>query len=1161
MSIKDTYNLDELDKKSIIYELLERELQFKEALIYDSVCVFEVNLTTDTFESMLNKDNEMMGEQLGFLGLSFPCSYSELKEKCDQFVYWSRFDEKNNPTRENLINRFENDDRCITYQFWIKLFDGRRHFMKTLYLLTKDAQTGDINALIVIKDKTEEKRNDEKRDRELFIASYIDPCTGGWNRTYFDREAEKKIKAGEPGQYTFVTCDISAFALINDMVGIEVGNVLLSHVYKSLDKCIKSEDLICRHTNDIFNILVSNDTLKIYDKKHWSTLIELLCDLRNVPGLEAMHEKNIDHIRVKFGAYKIMDPNESIILIRDKANSAKKSEFVEQVSPHVTLGLYSSFEMKKKEKEYNISRKMEKALASGEFEAWLQPKLNLKNGCITGAEALVRWNDSEVGLIPPMEFIPVMEKNGFVTEVDMYVFEQCCRALRNWIDKGYNPIRISSNFSRLHLQNENFVEDLLEITRKYDVSPCYLEIEITETIVFSDIKQAKRIDNQLKNAGFLFSIDDFGSGYSSLNMLSELNVDIIKLDRSFFGDSFFPDANRQYVIESLIELGQNLGTEVIVEGVENEAQLQFLCRSGCDMAQGYAISKPICLKEFEEKYVAEEYCWAGIKELANYLHIKSENERLVYENFNAIETQSALSGIGRFVCYFDIASRTLTIPESYSKRYSIPIVINDISNIKDKDLERFLGQSETSYDEFRAFFNEIAEGKTPNGEAEFQIYASEEKYYWEHIVYALVYGEDQKPLHAVIIVDDTTERHVRELEEKYSNVLVADALKRAETANQVKHDFLTRMSHDIRTPLNGIIGMTEIAKKKKDDPEQILNCLEKINVSSNRLVGIVNSILDVKYFDADSFVKSTEIIDSRVLFNDLMGYASALASDNNIEFKFLSMPNEHPLIYADAVHFRQVLVNIINNAIKYTPSGGLVSIEESNQFNEDTEMTTITYAISDTGIGMSKEFLRDVYEPFSRERLTKQTDFDGVGLGLTIAKQLVDFMNGDIKIESQLDKGTTVIVSVAFKTVDSEKKYEIQDSDASKDISGMKILIAEDNELNLEIITTILEENNATFVTAINGQEAVDRFKESQINSFDAILMDIMMPEMDGLEATRVIRALDREDAKTVPIIAMTANIFAEDVNSSFDAGMNEHLSKPVEIENLLSRLHYYYKK
>lgn len=1161
MTTDNRNNNNDKEKNELIKDLLERELQFKEALIYDSVGIFEVNVTNDRFQSIVNENSSIMSKQLNFLGLKLPCKYSEFIEKCDQYIDWSDFDVKERPTKDYLIDCYNNNDRCLNVHFWIRMFDGKMHYMRSLCLLSKDVQTGEINSLIVIKDKTEEKRNEEKRDRELFIASYIDPVTGGWNRTYFDREASKRIKAGKPGRYSFVTVDIGGFALINDMFGIEIGDRLLSLVYKNLDKYTAYDDLLCRHTNDIFNMLISNETSSLYDKKHWATLLELVCDIRDVPGLEPLVEKNIDFIRIKLGIYKIQDVNESIILIRDKANSAKKSEYAEQTSPHVSVGLYSAYEMAKKEKEYRISRKMEKALKAGEFEAWLQPKLNLKNGCITGAEALVRWNDPEDGLIPPMEFIPVMEKNGFVTSVDFYIFEQCCKALREWMDKGYNPIRISSNFSRLHLQNDHFVEDLLEITRRYDVSPCYLEIELTETIVFSDIKQAKRIDNQLKNAGFLFAIDDFGSGYSSLNMLSELGVDIIKLDRSFFGDSFFPDANRQYVIESMIELGQNLGTEVICEGVENEAQLQFLCRSGCDMAQGYAISKPVSIKDFEEKYVAEEYCWAGIKELADYLQIKAENERLVYENFNAIETQSALSGIGRFVCYFDIASKTLTIPESYSKRYSLPIVINDIENIDDSVLEKYLGPSETSYEDFKSFFAEIAEGKTPNGEAEFQIYVSEDKYYWEHFVYALVYGEDQKPLHAVIIVDDTTERHVRELEEKYSNVLVADALKRAETANQVKHDFLTRMSHDIRTPLNGIIGMTEIAKKKKDDPAEILNCLEKINLSSNRLVGIVNSILDVKYFDADSFVKSTEIIDARTLFNDLMGYGSALASDNNIEFKFKTMPNEHPLIYADAVHFRQVLVNILNNAIKYTPSGGVVTVEESNTYNEDTEMSTITYSISDTGIGMSKEFLDDVFEPFSRERLTKQTDFDGVGLGLTIAKQLVDFMNGNIEINSELDKGTKVNVSVSFKTVESEKKYDEQDSDMKKDITGMKILVAEDNELNLEIITTILNDSNAIITTTTNGLEAVNAFKESAENYFDAILMDIMMPEMDGLEATKAIRSLNRNDAKTVPIIAMTANIFAEDVNSAFEAGMNEHLAKPVEIDNLLGRLHFYFKK
>lgn len=1005
------------------------------------------------------------------------------------------------------------------------------------------------------------KTNESNEKNELFNVYYIDPITKGWNRTYFDNKASELIKNSPSGTYSFVTCDISGFALINDLFGIETGNAVLRHLQKVFEKYTSDYDLVSRHTNDIFNLLINNSTRTIKEKANWAPLFEVLADIRNVPELKIMQESNMNYLNIKIGVYEIDNPTEDIILIRDKANIAKKSKHVKQTSPHITIGFYSDYELKEKEKEEYISRQMTLGLANGEFETWLQPKLNLSNGCVTGAEALVRWNDPKVGLVPPMEFIPVMEKSGFVKKVDFFIFEECCKILRKWIDSGKNPIRISSNFSRLHLNNDHFVEDLLEITSKYNVSPCYFEIELTETIVFEDLKNFVNVNKSLRNAGFLFAIDDFGSGYSSLNMLSELDVDIIKLDRSFFGDEYFPNQNRQNVIESMVHLGKELGCEIIIEGVENEAQLEFVCRIGCNMAQGYVTSKPIPINEFEEKYIHNDFCKESIKELANYLASKRESDRLLLANFNSVATHKALSDIGRYVCYYDIKTESLALSESYARRYGLPLILRDFIKGNDASFKHIFNNSSERRKAYLNFFKNIGDAKEDTGEGEFQLYATDEIYYWERILWTRIFDDDGNASHAIIVIDDTTERHVHELEERYSSVLIADALKRAETANAVKREFLTRMSHDLRTPLNGIVGMTEIAKKHKDNPEAVLNALEKISMSSNQLNGIVNSILDVKYFDNDSFEKTNELIDIRSLHNDLITYGQALAFEKNINFVVNPIHISKPIVYVDTIHLRQIIINIINNAVKYTPNGGKVCFNIYSKYDDDNKCLNMTYKIIDNGIGMSKEFLKDIFEPFSRERSEMQADFDGVGLGLTIAKQLIDFLNGSIDIESELNSGTSITINVSLSSANEETNSLNTINSDGKDIQGIRIMVVEDNELNREIITTILEDYNAILTIATNGKEAVDLFLNNPPGSFDVILMDLMMPVMNGYEASRKIRNSNHLDAASIPILAMTANTFAEDVNNSRAAGMNEHISKPIDIDKLISKLYYYYHR
>ncbi|EFS27535.2 hypothetical protein FUAG_03050 [Fusobacterium ulcerans ATCC 49185] len=268
------------------------------------------------------------------------------------------------------------------------------------------------------------------------------------------------------------------------------------------------------------------------------------------------------------------------------------------------MGIATVKEILKYLKEKNIEDNMEHALENNEFIVYFQPKVELKTNKIAGAEALVRWQDPKKGLIPPDEFIPIFEKNGFITKLDIYVFEEVCKTIRKWLNEGINPIPVSVNLSRMHLQNPNFLKKYKEIQEKYEVPADLLEIELTETLVFENFEQLKKVIDDIHQMGFSCSIDDFGSGYSSLNLLKEIPVDILKLDRIFFSKK--NDKRGNSVIESIISLAKKLNMTTISEGVETISQVEFLRKADCDLVQGYVYSKPLAKDDFEITFLKNE---------------------------------------------------------------------------------------------------------------------------------------------------------------------------------------------------------------------------------------------------------------------------------------------------------------------------------------------------------------------------------------------------------------------------------------------------------------------------------------------------------------------------------------------------------------------------
>ena len=391
----------------------------------------------------------------------------------------------------------------------------------------------------------------------------------------------------------------------------------------------------------------------------------------------------------------------------------------------------------------------------------------------------------------------------------------------------------------------------------------------------------------------------------------------------------------------------------------------------------------------------------------------------------------------------------------------------------------------------------------------------------------------------------------REKDEKYKEELLI-AAKKAEAANRAKTEFLQRMSHDLRTPINGICGMVNMADHYADDMEKQTECRAKVKEASHLLLELVNEVLDMSKLESDEVVLEEIPFNLIRISREVFVVIDQMAAEQNIQIVWEKKEVTHWDLIGSPGHVKRVMMNILSNAVKYNRANGQIYISCREIPSEQSEWTTIEFVCRDTGIGMTETFQKHIFEPFAQEHTGSRTKYAGTGLGMAITKKLIEKMGGTITFESEEGTGTTFVIRVPFRIdtgrsgrAETEEKPEVS-------IKGLHILLAEDNELNMEIAEFMLQNEGADVTKAWNGREAVEIFRKSEPDEFDVILMDIMMPIMNGYEATKMIRSLEREDAKTIPIIAMTANAFTEDRLKAKEAGMDEHIAKPVDPELLV---------
>ena len=413
-------------------------------------------------------------------------------------------------------------------------------------------------------------------------------------------------------------------------------------------------------------------------------------------------------------------------------------------------------------------------------------------------------------------------------------------------------------------------------------------------------------------------------------------------------------------------------------------------------------------------------------------------------------------------------------------------------------------------------------------------------------------------------------------EEQYKEKLRKTA-REAELASAAKTSFLQRMSHDIRTPINGIKGMASIAGKSLDKPERAKECIDKIIVSADYLYALLDDILRMSKLETGEVFFEEKAFDMQEILEETSAFIAERAKEKQIDFTCEIKEIVHTHVIGSPLHFRQVLQNIMSNAVKFNRIGGQIKVS-CREVSEIGGQVKFEFVCEDTGIGISQEFQKSIFDLFAQEKDSARTDYEGSGLGLPIVKELLDKGGGTITFHSEKGKGSTFIVTVPLKINEEFREEDEQVYLRNKEkgpnkiserladitkysIKGVHILLVEDNAINMEIAECMLEEKEAVITEAHNGKEAVEIFSSSQEYAFDVILMDIMMPEMNGLEATKMIRSMERADAADIPIFAMTANAFVEDIRECHEAGMNEHFAKPLDIKKMVRTIHKYCKE
>ncbi len=713
----------------------------------------------------------------------------------------------------------------------------------------------------------------------------------------------------------------------------------------------------------------------------------------------------------------------------------------------------------------------------------------------------------------------------------------------------------------------------------FDQSACYiLAADFDDTGSYETLLSSGPAYNRLVDENTVLSDDNHSEyGLYSFNSNGKERIGSIQpLTLYSYGSPFH---GQKWALISVADKEQTLS-------IYNMLIQVFLISVGITLAAGVifaflvsrSISRPVTLmlNSLDRSRRSNElvsFSSSGISEIDNLADSIVELQIYATEYASRVSRIITMAGSEIGVFMYDCRNKSVFVGESLIKLLNFTSLPNSDTTISDKEFRSQLSEIDKGNNVLNLSIFSLEQDTSPHAERIeiaydpdggetrwFRFNLSRDGNNVIGLVQDITGAIKEKKNVAKVKDDEYTEKLLK------ANAALRDAYAMAKQANHAKTDFLSRMSHDIRTPMNAIIGMTAIAEMNLDDSTKVSDCLSKIEVSSRYLLSLINEVLDMSKIESGKFVLSEENLSLPDLIDNIVEIVRPTVKEKQHELVVSADEVVHKEVIGDSIRLQQAFVNILSNAVKYTPPGGRIEMIVREKQNQQRKIGCYEFIFRDNGIGMTPEFLQKIYEPFERASDVRVNKEQGTGLGMAITKNIVEMMDGSIKIESEPGKGTTFTVTIFLKLRESEsalrENVQVKSSGSlstlsQKDFSDRRVLLVDDNELNREIAYEILKMTGLEIDMAENGKKAVEKFEETPLYYYDMIFMDIQMPVMNGYEAASAIRKLSREDS-TVPIVAMTANTFAEDVQAAKNAGMNEHIAKPLDFGKLTETLHRY---
>ncbi|MBQ3566118.1 MAG: response regulator [Oscillospiraceae bacterium] len=1118
----------EIDAEMKQINSLKKDSFYKKAIFSDDIvtlfeCNISLNIVTSDIYEITNGNERVKTDEMG---LAPPFTVNNLIRKIlltTASENHNNYEIANQLNCDQLISLFENGNSTPEYTFWLKPENEPDKCYKNTFYIRKDEETGDIIAFSVLKDITQTVIEKQEHDYRKIVLDGISEN--------YDCVFSVSLSTYELTMYSASDFfkNLGIFEQRGDEFVKNTFNVIEKVVYppdrNHVRESLKKEKIIRELTNNkvyciCFRMIVGDEPI-YYQAKITNPDNEKYPD--NI--VVAFHNVDIE-MRAEAEHIKQLQIQQKTNLQQEAIINSFSNDFEGLYYINLDTGdaiIYRSTpELKSRLTDFNKYQKFDKAM--------LYFAENIV--CEEDRPAFIRAIDRkriefELSKAPYYYINYRIDMNG-------KLLYYRTRIIRDNVIMGSNNIVIGiqnvDEATRHEIDQNRTMEALHEKQRNYQKAIFsdaigFFECNLTKNLIISDIFEL--IDDEFQivsntvNMPMPFNFDDFQHWYTSTHDVPNYKDVLSRINRQFLINSY---EQGNHMPEISFWATTPSGT------VKCLRKLYFLTK---DDKSGDILALVIVKDVTEQQRKADE-----LKEKRDIIDVlASEYTSLFLVNMDNLRVKP-------YTLYPDIEKR---FGEHFtSGAYDYLDLINLYLNyvIYEEDIE--LVAEVTSIDYIKNQFRKVKSfSATPR-----RIENNEIRYY--EIQFIKV-GDSPEPNEFVVGIVDKNEQIKKELENQRQLQI---AKQNAEAANQAKSAFLFNMSHDIRTPMNAIIGFTSMAQKHINNKERVNEYIEKVKVSSTHLLQLINDVLDMARIEsgkisieekqANIYKNSDEVIS--------IMRETAVEQEINLSLDIHDIRNEH--IYADVLHFNQILLNVISNAIKYTKPGGDVNVSIYQTPDEKEDYASYDFIVRDSGIGMSPEFLSHIFESFTREKTSTVSGIQGTGLGMSITKNLVDIMGGNIEIDSELGVGTTVKIHMSFR-IQKKAPPKVQENTELNDMSleGMRILLVEDNELNREIAKDILEEVGIIVEEAEDGSIAVDMVKNSDENYYDLILMDIQMPYMDGYKATQAIRSFDNRELADIPIVAMTANAFEEDKNKALESGMNSHLAKPINIGELFETL------